>query len=142
MREFSYFLPTSLSFSSFVFYFPPDVSFIVRANACHQLQTPTRSILVYELVSASSVRHLESRKDCQMVSQICSVHCLGKNGADIMTGFSDVVDTLSRMLLQDVRLWCSSHFISMVLIHHKFRLGVNNLFYKYEKLIHGRLTVT
>lgn len=28
------------------------------------------------------------------------------------------------------------------LIHHKFRVGVNNLFYKYEKLMHGRLTVT
>lgn len=80
-------------FLLFCFYFPPDVSFIVRANACHQLQTPTRNILAYELVSASSVSHLESRKDCQMVSQICSVHCLGKNGADTMTGFSDVVDT-------------------------------------------------
>lgn len=91
MGEFSYFLLSSLSLPP-LFYFLPKVSFIVRANVRHQLQTPLIN-LAYELVSTSSVRQLESRKDCQMVSQICSVLCLTANGADPMTGFSDVVDT-------------------------------------------------
>lgn len=87
----SFFLPSL--FLLLCFYFLPKVSFIVRTNVCWQLQTPLINPLAYELASASSVRHLESRKDCQMVSQICLVICLMTNGADPMAGFSDVVDT-------------------------------------------------
>lgn len=77
------------------FYFPPKVSFIVRASVAHLLQAPLICLLAYEFVSTSSVRHLESRKDCQMVSQTCLVLCLTTNGTDPVTGFSDVADTSS-----------------------------------------------
>lgn len=41
---------------------------------------------------------------------------------------------LSGMLLQDVRVLVFIPFHQYGLIYHKFRLDVNNLFYKYEKL--------
>lgn len=58
MAEFSCFLLSSLSL--FCFYFLPEVSFIVKASVCYQLQTPLINLLAYELVSTSSVRHQTS----------------------------------------------------------------------------------
>lgn len=85
----------------------------------HQLQTPLINLLACGLVSASSVRHLGSRKGCQMVSQVCSVLCLTTKGADPTAAFSDVVDISPQ---QDASTGCQGVvFIPFHLTHRKFK---------------------